>query len=77
VPVLVSWWYTEDLLLLCGISRHVAAQAGTFSRWSMPRLWPQCMYYVLKMWLSSQKIVGVDLVRGCPPPPAVECHHPP
>ena len=64
VPVGVVWWFTEDILVLMGVHHDVAAAAGEFSRYSTPRLWLQCMYYCFKMYLSSQKIVGVDLVRG-------------
>ena len=63
IPVLLVWWYTEPLLRLVGISADVAALAGTFSRWSLPRMWPHCMYYCFKMFLSAQKIVLLDLVR--------------
>jgi hypothetical protein len=68
IPVLVIWWYTEVILSAFGISHTVARLAGEFARWSIPRMWPHCMYYCFKMFLSSQKIVMVDLVRLCPSP---------
>ncbi len=63
-PVLVVWWYTEDIVRLTGVAPAVVSSAGEFARYSLPRLWPQTMYYCFKMYLSSQKIVGVDLVRA-------------
>jgi hypothetical protein len=58
------WWLTEDLLRLAGVSRHVAAMAGDFSLYSLPRALPFCWYYCFKMYLSSQRIVNVDLVSS-------------
>lgn len=62
VPVLTVWWFTGPLLRLVGVDDHIANLAGTFSRWSILRMWPQCAYYCLKMSLSAQKLVKPDLV---------------
>ncbi len=62
IPILIFWWYTGELLQLCGVSSEVAAFASRFNRLSMPRMWIHCMYYCLKMFLSSQRVTMPDLV---------------
>ena len=59
-----AWYYTENVLLLCGQDAGVSKLAGIYVRWSIPSLLAYAALESLKKYLLTQGIMKPNLVVG-------------
>jgi len=57
VPVMLLWWYSFPLLRVLGIAPEEARLAEEFARWSLPRMLPLNVYFILQRWMQVQQRV--------------------
>ncbi|KAL3637777.1 hypothetical protein CASFOL_018225 [Castilleja foliolosa] len=61
--VCVLWIYTDTLLILLGQDPVIAAEAGKFSIWMIPSLFPFAILQSLNRYLQTQSLIYPMLVR--------------
>ncbi|KAH6820759.1 MATE efflux family protein [Perilla frutescens var. hirtella] len=57
IPVSVLWIYTENILLLTGQDPAISAEAGKFSIWLIPSLFPYAILQSLIRYLQTQSLI--------------------
>ncbi|KAL3640410.1 hypothetical protein CASFOL_015378 [Castilleja foliolosa] len=64
LPVCVLWIYTETLLILIGQDPVIASEAGKFSIWMIPSLFPYAVLQSLNRYLQTQSLIYPMLVSS-------------
>ncbi|KAI9592465.1 mate-domain-containing protein [Syncephalis fuscata] len=57
LPIGVSWWHAESILLYLGQSPELSVLSGAFTRWALPALVPYFMFECMKRYLQAQGIM--------------------
>lgn len=57
LPVCVLWIYTERILILIGQDPFISAEAGKFSIWLIPSLFPYAILQALVRYLQIQSLI--------------------
>nr|CAB3470479.1 unnamed protein product [Digitaria exilis] len=71
IPIAVLWFYTGQILLLCGQDPDIAAEAGTYARWMIPALFANGLLQCHVRFLYTQNIV-LPVMASCGA--AAACH---
>ncbi|GFQ06467.1 mate efflux family protein 7 [Phtheirospermum japonicum] len=64
LPVCVLWVYTDELLILIGQDPVISAEAGKFSIWMIPSLFPYAVLQSLNRYLQTQSLIYPMLVSS-------------
>lgn len=57
IPISVLWIYTEKILILTGQDSVISAEAGKFSIWLIPSLFPYAILQCLVRYLQTQSLI--------------------
>lgn len=57
IPISVLWIYTEKILILTGQDSVISAEAGKFSIWLIPSLFPHAILQCLVRYLQTQSLI--------------------
>ncbi|XP_057809429.1 protein DETOXIFICATION 14-like isoform X1 [Salvia miltiorrhiza] len=57
IPVSLVWIYTENILLLTGQDPAISAEAGNYSIWLIPSLFPYAILQSLVRFLQTQSLI--------------------
>lgn len=64
IPLAIIWYYTSEILILCGQDYEISMGAGTFNRWMIPTLFAYALLQCLNRFLQTQNIVFPMLVTS-------------
>ncbi|KAJ8440931.1 hypothetical protein Cgig2_022787 [Carnegiea gigantea] len=57
IPLSIIWFYTGEILILCGQDHEISMGAGTFNRWMIPTLFAYGILQCLNRFLQTQNLV--------------------
>eukprot|EP00823_Brevimastigomonas_motovehiculus_P005628 TRINITY_DN4183_c0_g1_i1.p1 TRINITY_DN4183_c0_g1~~TRINITY_DN4183_c0_g1_i1.p1 ORF type:complete len:651 (+),score=147.64 TRINITY_DN4183_c0_g1_i1:51-2003(+) len=64
IPICVLWYFSEDVLVLCGQNAETSKMAAHFIRISCFGIWPNCIYNALISYLQCQGIMMAEVYAG-------------
>lgn len=64
IPLAIIWYYTSEILILCGQDYEISMGAGTFNRWMIPTLFAYALLQCLNRFLQTQNIVFPMLISS-------------
>lgn len=64
IPLSILWYYTGELLILCGQDHEISMGAGTFNRWMIPTLFAYALMQCLNKFLQTQNIIFPMLISS-------------
>jgi len=62
LPILLLWYYTEELFLLARQDPHMASLAGRYVRASLPSLFPMLYSEIIKRYMTSQARIKPQII---------------
>ena len=57
IPTFILYYFTEDILLSFGTSKHIAKLSGEFTKWSMFTILPNSQFMATRMYFKAQSNV--------------------